>query len=242
MMKNKILLPLLTCLFLMTACIPTITRVYLTPSISGTVIDVSTLKSVSDVAIEQRYENVSVASTLTDEEGKFNLPAYSEIQAKLLMVGHSLSNYQLDITFNETQYRHVYHATSVMIYEETFTDEIIWVDSDPLLIAPPPTPFYKTTPQWKKAIESEAFLRCNARLGYQAIQQLAIARKALTHGDPKLTSLAYHQVSFAWERYTNSCKNGEFFKPVLLTQIQAMDEEILSNITYYNNVDVRTDD
>jgi hypothetical protein len=206
--------------------------------VKGTVIDVSSSKPVANILVTQQYNNDGVASAVSDNEGKFTIAAYSEVQGRMLTVGHSLMNYSLIISSSSSAsssaqpskitHQHLYKASKVMFGEEILNDEVVFFDSEPSVIAPPPNEKYKTTQQWYQAIKSELFSACNIRLGEVAINQLAIARKLFTHSNSNYIGLAYYQVRLASDGYFDSCKSGAILNQALLKNMKQMYDEISS--------------
>jgi hypothetical protein len=221
-------------LVLLSGC--TISTIYLTPAIKGTVVDVASLTPAANVMVTQQYKGNNVASTHTNNTGKFKVTAHSEVQVKMLLVGHALKNYTLKVSSQGMSNLHIYKASMVMRAEEKIVDEIVFFDSEPSVIAPPPI-HHKTTQQWQNELKSEHFFSCNSLIGDAAIQQLAIARKVVNHeyntieeNEPnrkkEYIGLAYYQLRLTWDNYYNSCKHNESLKPVLVKRIKEMYSEI----------------
>lgn len=229
-MKNELLIPaknalLLVFLVLVNACVPAVKTVFLTANVKGVVIDAMSLKPAPDIFIAQQYENKDVASASTDKYGKFELAAKTEVQFKLLMPGHSLMNYTLVTSFQGITNHHTYKTTRVMYSKRTIIDEIVFIDSEPSIIAPPPETNYKVTQQWHKDIKSDTFSSCNADKGKRVMNQLAIARKVFTHGNSDLSGLAYNQLLLSSDDFYNSCKADPLLKQKIYEELQPMNKE-----------------
>jgi hypothetical protein len=202
--------------------------------------------------VTQQYNDNNVASTYTDKAGKFEIDAYSKIEAKLLLVGHALKNYTLKVSSQGLANTHIYKASMVMREVETIVDEVVFFDSEPSIIAPPPM-HYRTTQQWQNELKSEHFSTCNALIGDAALHQLAIARKvvnleqsAIKKTEPiekkEYIGLAYYQLRLAWDNYYNSCKHNVSLQPALVRKMKEMYSEISSykiehEWTYFQSLD-----
>ena len=216
----------LACIVSFSGCVPSITRVYLTPTVIGTVIDVSSLKPAANILVTQLYDKKKITSSYSDKEGKFKLVAYSEIQGVLLMVGHALKDYTLVASSQGTANQHIYDAGMRMYDEIIVSNVIVFFDSEPSVIAPPPKSDFRTTQQWIKVFKSEIFSYCNNQIAAELINQLALARKTFSHGKANFTHLAYYQVGLAWSNYRNSCRPGIVFWQDLNRELSNMNSEI----------------
>lgn len=168
--------------------------------------------------------------------GTFEITAYSKFEVRALLIGHARKNYTLKVSSQDLANLHIYKASMVMREVETIVDEIIFCDSKPSVIAPPPL-HYKTTQQWQKELKSEYFSTCNGVIGDEALRQLAIARTIVIHEQNELEKtesikkkeyigLAYYQLRLAWDNYYNSCKHNVSLKPALVRKIKEMYSEI----------------
>ena len=216
-------------LTLLSACVPAVKTVFLTASVKGTIIDAASLKPAPNVFIAQQYDNRQIASTHTNKDGEFELEAHSQVQLKLMMPGHSLKNYTLVTSFQNSVNHHIYRASRVMYSKRTISDETVFIDSEPLVIAPPPNKNYRATEQWRRDIEAQGFSSCNnIDAARRMINHLAIARKVFSHDNPQLAGLAYNQVLLAKEHFYNACKIEPFLKQTLQKELENIGDEASS--------------
>ncbi len=106
----------ISCGLLLTACIPAIKTVYHTPSVSGTVIDQATRQPLAGVVVSHLdYKRPQV---ITDENGHFNLPSVSSINAVLIMAAHALKPYPVKFAIADQSTVVEVIATMKMYHEE----------------------------------------------------------------------------------------------------------------------------
>jgi|LGVF01.2.fsa_nt_gb hypothetical protein len=125
-MKVKILLILVACCVLLTACIPAIKSVYHTPRVTGIVVDAACQPLAGVVVRHADYDEPQV---VTDAAGRFILPSVHNVEVVMLMAGHALKVYPIQFTTPLSSQVVEVFATMMMYQEETITfDRAVMMD------------------------------------------------------------------------------------------------------------------
>lgn len=123
-MKVKILLSLVACCVLLTACIPAIKSVYHTPRVTGVVVDAAH-QPLADVMV--RHVDYDEPQVVTDAAGRFTLPSVHNVEVVMLMAGHALKAYPIQFTTPKSSQVVEVLATMMMYQEETVVLELVVV-------------------------------------------------------------------------------------------------------------------
>lgn len=129
-MKVKVLLSLVACCVLLTACIPAIKSVYHAPRVTGVVVDDAYQPLAGVVVSHAGYDEPRV---ITDTAGRFTLPSISHVEVVMLMAGHALKPYPIQFATPTSSQVVEVLATMMMYYEETVVLEhavVMAVDGD----------------------------------------------------------------------------------------------------------------
>lgn len=125
-MKTRMLLGFVAYCLMLTACIPSITRVYHTPRVVGVVVDAD-YQPLAGVVV--RHANYAEPQVVSDAGGHFTLPSVSSLEAVLLMVGHALNSYSIQFMTPTCVQTVDVHATMKMYHEETVYLDRVVLDS-----------------------------------------------------------------------------------------------------------------
>lgn len=202
-------------LFLL-SCVPTITTVYHTPAVAGQVIDATTFQPVNGIQIQHR--NPASLRIKTNIMGEFSLPAISSTSSTLLMAGHGLTHYYLEIGEG-------LNNSEVMVSAPL---KMLEVENVSLLIftAPYSLPFIAgqqvfdlNQDHYEQEANSIGYLQiCDQNKVQNALHTLLIARTVIMTSinppppltiEPELSqqyqNAAYQQTFDQWQAIYNSC-------------------------------------
>lgn len=192
-----------------------IKTVYKTPHFKGTVLDINSMEPLPDVVVS--HADFDEPTTVTDENGYFDLPAVGNLEGVLLMAGHALRIYEIKFTTPTTSTVRSVSGTMMMLNEEIVDFYFpILMDTVPPIVAPPPDKKYRTEQQLLGDITSGFLKSCNADMGETLVGLLGRARKLVQHQkqDPEsemlqhLTDIEYEGVGSYLLMYQESCNIG----------------------------------
>ncbi len=215
-MAKKMKITLWLSSFLLSGCIPSYTSIYHTPEVSGYVIELKSLQPIQDAIV--KHNNFPESQTKTNSQGKYQLPAISSKEFKLLMPAHSLKNYLISLSHNGNEIIRIASATRLMRYIEKIDLGITIIDNQPQQIAKITNNNFIPYEQLKDYfIENALLASCDQNLAVASLAQLNISRKLYMHyqsqhsnsnHSPKLKDyliLTYQQTSQLWEHLEQTC-------------------------------------
>jgi hypothetical protein len=212
-----------TALIIVCGCVPTITKMYNGPEVTGTVIRLSDLSAVEGaiIAYHSVNTNTPISTAYSDTNGEFTLLPVVRKQFEVRMPAHAYKHTTVYTT--HTDYAHAVNiVVSVQMnreYEYYSVGDII-LDDTPTVIAAPLTKNGIDIKLLKQASAPYQFLtQCDDSLVAGAINKLNITRKLakrLSLPNQALSSRLemqfeeiVQQTNDVWRHLANTCDAGD---------------------------------
>ncbi|NVJ60916.1 MAG: hypothetical protein HWE27_11030 [Gammaproteobacteria bacterium] len=174
--KSFSILAVLSSLLFLEGCFPTVGTVYKTPEVKGTVIALQTGEPISDVVVQ--HKQYPAKPTVSDNSGKFILPAIEKTEANMLMPGHSMSEYPIIIQSPTGVFSVNARATTLMRQKETVELSAILVDLEPRITVASVSSEGFTFDELNSEFKNQTSLAsCNEAAQKDALYHLNISRK-----------------------------------------------------------------
>ena len=208
-----------------TACMPTIKKIYHTPVVLGQVIDLVTLKPIEGAIVKHQVEdtelelndllNADKNQTLSNKQGQYHLPSTSSVKALMLMPGYAVAAYPVRISTDKSAALVFASASLLMRTEETAGAPLLIMDPEPKIIANTPPGDYLDYQLLRTGLYPHSSLGiCNLSIGTYALSALNTARKVYWRSvneadfEQHIVTAAYLNVSNVWQYFYTSCKSG----------------------------------
>lgn len=211
-MKLAVRLVLCSLVLILSSCIPTVTKVYQAPKVTGQIINLQTLLPMEGVKIAHQQRKQE--SVISDVKGRFILPSLSTTEFKLMMAAHAISDNIVTITDRESQIMLIAKATLNGQHEESVDFSFILFDTHPLSIAQPIAGSSIKYQQLSGYFsEGNLLASCNQQLSAAALASLNTSRKLtrIDTSDEKLSSMAkaqYTRTVDIWRVLKLSCERS----------------------------------
>ena len=209
-----------------TACVPSMQRIYQTPAVNGRVIDLTTMQPIQgalvrhqlsdEKMISKRAGKAAGMSVMTNAAGEFYLPSVSSLEYTLLMVGHARESYPVRVSTKNNSALALAWGSMKMLSEETSAIAVVILDPEPDIIAGTPPGDYLSHQLLLSYLNvQQRFGYCDLNLGADALSLLNTARKLYWRSlneinfDPKKLKLAYYNTKVLWQIFYHSCDYGD---------------------------------
>ncbi len=202
----------------LSGCVPTITKVYQAPKVTGQVLDLETLRPLVGVNVAHLQNTEKFVTT--DAEGRFVLPSIAQTDLKILMAGHALKTNLVTFYNQDNQIELVAKSTLESRVEETINFGIVIFDSQPKKAATPVKLSYQSLGILKTYFSPSNILgRCDNQLAKSALASLNTSRKLAEAASSKIertsstanklrsyTLTSYQRTSELWLALKASCE------------------------------------
>jgi hypothetical protein len=211
-MKSAVRFIQCSLIVILSGCLPTVTKVYQAPKVSGQIINLQTMLPMEGVKVAHQQRKQETVSS--DVNGRFVLPSLSATEFKLLMAAHAISNNQVIIAHGGSQTILIANATLNGQYEELVDFSFILFDTQPQNIAQPIESSYKKHDLLSSYFsEGNLLASCNQELSAAALAALNTSRKLARSvtSDEKMTSMAndhYTRTAEVWDVLKSSCERS----------------------------------
>jgi len=216
MMKLAHRLSLTLLITVLSACVPTVSKVFQSPKVTGQVVDLATLQPLAGVNVAHQQSTERFVTT--DANGEFELPSISETEFELLMAGYALKDNLVSLYNQDNQMTLIVQASLNGRAEETVELSTIIFDTDPKSIAAPQKPNYLEYNLLRIFFYPHSLLgSCNKYLSLAALSSLNSSRKLanLAKSKPRdkeasqmqqLTAISYQRTQALWNELKSSCE------------------------------------
>ncbi len=211
-MKLAVRLVQFSLIIILSGCVPTVTKVYQAPKVTGQIIELQTLLPMEGVKIAHQQRKQE--SVISDVKGRFILPSLSSTEFKLMMAAHAISDNIVTITDRESQIMLIAKATLNGQDEESVDFSSILFDTDPHSIAKPVADSSIKYQQLSSYFsEGHLLASCNQELSAAALASLNTSRKLtrIDTSNEKLSSMAnaqYTRTADIWRTLKLSCERS----------------------------------
>ena len=144
--RSKCVPLLFIVLLMLSACVPTIQRIYHSPNVIGKTVSLQTLAPIIGVTVfhgldrknENATDDTADNTVMTNTKGEFKLPARSSVEARMLMAGYALQDNIVTLQFNEHQIDFIVKSRmGGNTTEESVEAPELVIDEKPDITAPP---------------------------------------------------------------------------------------------------------
>jgi len=209
-----------------TACVPSMQRVYQTPAVNGKVINLTTMQPIQgalvwhqlrdEKGVSKRAGKAMGMSVVTNAAGEFYLPSVSSLELTLLMVGHARESYPVRVATENSSALALAWGSMKMLSEETSAIAVVILDPEPDIIASTPPGDYLSHQLLLRYLNvQQRFGYCDLNLGADALSLLNTARKLYWRSlneinfDREKLKLAYNNSKVLWQNFYHSCDYGD---------------------------------
>lgn len=226
-------------LLLLCACVPTVTKVFQAPKVTGQVIDLETLQPLSGVNVAHFQSTAKFVTTNTS--GEFVLPSISETEFKMLMAGHALKDNLISIYNQDNQITLIAQSTLNGRAEETVELSTIIFDAEPKTIAPPSKSTYLAYNLLRTYFYPHSLMgSCDRHLSIASLASLNSSRKlasfAISHPNnkmraryKKLAAKSYQRTLAIWQELKSTCKQTNSNYQDIKEVLSSIEEEVLDS-------------